>query len=40
MAEDQTEHPREDDRNEEVPDSPIPDPTEGDSNAADIPEAD
>jgi len=30
----------EDDRNEEVPDSPVPDPTDGDTNADDIPEAD
>ena len=32
--------PPEDDRNEEVPDSPVPDPTDGDTNADDIPEAD
>ncbi len=31
---------RRDDRNEEVPESPVPDPTEGDTNAGDIPEAD
>lgn len=38
MADD--DHPREDDRNDEVPDSPVPDPTEGDTNAEDIPGAD
>jgi len=32
--------PPEDDRNDEVPDSPVPDPTNGDTNAEDIPEAD
>jgi len=32
--------PPEDDRNEEVPDSPVPDPTDGDTNADDLPEAD
>ena len=31
---------RDDDRNEEVPDSPVPDPTEGDTHTGDIPEAD
>lgn len=31
---------REDDRNEEVADSPVPDPTRGDTHAGDIPEAD
>ena len=31
---------REDDRNEEVEGSPIPDPTEGDTNAEDVPDAD
>ena len=42
MSEDPTaeNHPRDDDRNEEVEGSPIPDPTEGDTNAEDIPEAD
>jgi hypothetical protein len=32
--------PPEDNRNEEVADSPIPDPTQGDTNTGDIPEAD
>lgn len=31
---------REDNRNEEVEGSPIPDPTEGDTNAEDVPDAD
>ena len=35
------EHPREDDRNEEIDESPVPDPTqERDRDAADDPEAD
>jgi class 3 adenylate cyclase len=33
-------HPREDDRNEEVEGSPVPDPTEEQGDAADVPEAD
>jgi len=33
-------HPREDDRNDEVEGSPVPDPTEGDTDAEDTPEAD
>jgi hypothetical protein len=32
--------PREDDRNEEIDESPIPDPEENDSDAEDDPEAD
>ena len=32
--------PPEDNRNEEVDDSPVPDPTSGDTNTGDIPEAD
>ena len=32
--------PPEDDRNEDVPDSPAPDPTDNDTNADDIPAAD
>ena len=32
--------PRDDDRNEEIADSPVPDPTEGDTSAGDDPEAD
>ena len=34
------EHPREDDRNEELDDSPVPDPTEGEADAEDVPGAD
>jgi hypothetical protein len=37
---DQAEHPRTDDRNEEIDDSPAPDPTEGDTSAEDVPQAD
>jgi hypothetical protein len=33
-------HPREDDRNEEIDESPAPDPEEGDTNPEDVPEAD
>jgi hypothetical protein len=40
MEEDKTNHPREDDRNDEVDGSPIPDPEDGDSDAGDTPEAD
>jgi hypothetical protein len=40
MTDQDTEHPREDDRNEEVEGSPVPDPTEEDTNAEDVPEAD
>ena len=32
--------PPEDDRNEEVADSPVPDPTTGETDAGDVPEAD
>jgi hypothetical protein len=35
-----TEHPRDDDRAEELPDSPVPDPTETDGDAEDVPSAD
>jgi hypothetical protein len=35
-----TGHPREDDRNELVDDSPIPDPGEGEQTAEDVPGAD
>jgi hypothetical protein len=31
---------REDDRNDELDDSPAPDPTEGEQSAEDVPEAD
>jgi hypothetical protein len=40
MPEQNTEHPREDDRNEEVDESPVPDPEESDSDAEDVPTAD
>jgi hypothetical protein len=33
-------HPREDDRNEEIDESPAPDPEQGDIHAEDDPEAD
>jgi len=33
-------NPREDDRNEEIDESPVPDPTENDGDADDDPEAD
>jgi hypothetical protein len=33
-------HPREDDRDEEVADSPAPDPESGEQSAEDVPEAD
>jgi hypothetical protein len=39
MTNQDKEHPREDDRNEEVDESPVPDP-EGQSDAEDVPEAD
>jgi hypothetical protein len=35
-----TSHPRDDDRNEELEDSPAPDPEEGDTDAEDDPQAD
>ena len=40
MADQDTEHPREDDRNEEVEGSAVPDPTDEDADAEDLPEAD
>ena len=40
MSEQDTTHPREDDRNEEIDESPVPDPTQKDTNAGDDPEAD
>jgi hypothetical protein len=40
MPDNDTEHPREDDRNEEVEGSPVPDPTEERPDASDVPEAD
>lgn len=33
-------HPREDDRNEKLDESPVPDPEQTDSSAEDVPEAD
>ena len=36
----ETDHPREDDRNEEVDESPVPDPTAKDTTAGDDPQAD
>jgi hypothetical protein len=39
MAEEDT-HPREDDRNDELDESPVPDPEETDQNAEDDPQAD
>jgi hypothetical protein len=35
-----TEHPREDDRDEPLEQSPVPDPTDKDTTAADDPQAD
>jgi hypothetical protein len=40
MSEQDKEHPREDDRNEEVEDSPVPDPEAKSPDAEDDPEAD
>jgi hypothetical protein len=40
MEEQDTSHPRDDDRNEELADSPAPDPETGDAGAEDDPEAD
>jgi hypothetical protein len=40
MSEQDMEHPRDDDRNDEVEGSPVPDPEESESGAEDIPEAD
>jgi hypothetical protein len=40
MEEQDTSHPREDDRNEELEQSPAPDPDEGDTSAEDDPQAD
>jgi hypothetical protein len=33
-------HPRDDDRNDEIDESPVPDPTQKEDGAADDPEAD
>jgi hypothetical protein len=40
MSEQDTSHPRDDDRNEELDDSPAPDPEAGETSAADDPQAD
>jgi hypothetical protein len=40
MEDKDTSHPREDDRNEEIDESPIPDPTAKDTTAEDEPQAD
>jgi len=40
MSEQDMEHPREDDRNDEVDGSPVPDPEKAQSDGDDIPEAD
>jgi len=40
MTEQDTSHPREDDRNDELDESPAPDPEETDSHAEDVPGAD
>jgi hypothetical protein len=40
MEDSQDTHPREDDRNEEIDESPIPDPTQNDPDAGDDPQAD
>jgi hypothetical protein len=39
MTDNDTQHPREDDRNEELEESPVPDP-ETDGDPEDVPEAD
>jgi hypothetical protein len=40
MEDDKTNHPREDDRNDEVDESPVPDPETADADGDDVPEAD
>jgi hypothetical protein len=40
MSTQDTEEPREDDRNEELDESPVPDPTENQGDAEDDPQAD
>jgi hypothetical protein len=40
MSEQDTNHPREDNRNDELDESPVPDPEEDDTDAEDVPEAD
>jgi hypothetical protein len=40
MGTNANDHPREDDRNDELDESPVPDPEDGDGDAEDDPEAD
>jgi hypothetical protein len=40
MTDDKSSHPREDDRNEELGESPVPDPEENVGSAEDDPQAD
>ena len=40
MTDENTQHPREDDRNEELDESPVPDPEAKDTDADDDPQAD
>jgi hypothetical protein len=40
MTDDKSNHPRDDDRNEEIDESPVPDPETTDRSADDDPEAD
>jgi hypothetical protein len=40
MSNQDMEHPREDDRNDELDDSPVPDPEDDGGDAEDVPEAD
>jgi hypothetical protein len=40
MSNQDMEHPREDDRNDELDESPVPDPTDKETDAEDVPEAD
>jgi hypothetical protein len=40
MSEQDMEHPREDDRNDELDESPVPDPDESNGDADDVPTAD
>jgi hypothetical protein len=40
MSTQDTEQPREDDRNDELDESPVPDPEENEGDAEDVPEAD
>jgi hypothetical protein len=40
MTDDKSNHPREDDRNDELDDSPVPDPEDGERTAEDDPQAD